>query len=89
MIVRMLLGLGGFPPRRGEPEAERVHRWLGESNAGRRFIAYLTGEAELLAMTANRLNLSGDEELRDMAREIGRTSDRLWTLVGVRDSERI
>lgn len=39
-------------------------------------------------MAANRLNLSGDEELRETGRELGNSADRLWTWMGVPQAER-
>jgi len=60
--------------------ADDISRWLRESRVGSDLTTYLRGEAELLTMAANRLHASGDEDLRQMARELARSADRLKLL---------
>jgi len=66
--------------------ADDISRWLRESRVGNDLTTYLRGEAELLTMAANRLHASGDEELRHMARELGKSADRL-ALLGDSDGQ--
>lgn len=82
LLVRMLGDLLCEAPRRGEAPRDTAARWLRDSELGRRFTTYLSDEAGLLAMAANRLNISGDEDLREIARELGAAADRLWHLAG-------
>ncbi|HEY8483726.1 MAG TPA: hypothetical protein VIL13_03880 [Longimicrobiales bacterium] len=82
LLVRMLGDLLCEAPRLGETPREAAARWLRESEVGRRFTAYLADEARLLAMAANRLNLTGDEDLREIAVALGAAAERLWHLAG-------
>jgi hypothetical protein len=88
ILARLLVHLRHFDRRPGEDERAAVHRWLGQSEPGRRLVAYLADEAGLLAMAANRLNLSGDDELREIGLELGRSAERIWTVLGTPRPER-
>jgi hypothetical protein len=88
MIDRLLVSLLQTSRRWGEDDLARIRRWFTMSEPGQQLTRYLSDEAGLLAMAANRLNLSGDEELREMGRELGRSAERLWTLMGVPQGER-
>lgn len=76
-------------PRRGELPWQTAARWLHTSYLGRRFTGYLADEARLLAMAANRLNLTGDDELREIASALGAAADRLWHLAGTPPGARL
>jgi hypothetical protein len=82
LLVQLLAHLSHFPRRRRESDAAWVTRWLTESELGSGLAGHLLGEAELLEMAANRLNLSGDEELREMGHELARMATRLQHLLG-------
>lgn len=69
LLVRILAHLPYFPRRCGEGDAAWVTRWLTESGLGGGLAHHLLEEAELLDMAANRLNLSGDEDLRDASEQ--------------------
>jgi hypothetical protein len=43
-------------------------------------VTYLAGEGDLLEMAANRLNVSGDEDLRMIGAELASSADRLRAL---------
>jgi hypothetical protein len=65
-----------------------VRRWLATTASGSELVRYLEDGTGLLAMAANWLNLSADEDLREIGRELANSADRLWTLVGTPPSER-
>jgi hypothetical protein len=88
ILHRLLAHALNFPGRRGEDDFDRVHRWLTTTQPGSELVGYLEGEAGLLAMAANRLNVSGDEELREIGRELGKSAERLWTLAGTPEPNR-
>lgn len=88
LIVRLLVHLLSFRRRLGEDDVALVERWLDRSEPGRGFAQYLADEAELLAMAANRLNLTGDDDLREIAPELGNAATRLRTLVGLAAADR-
>lgn len=83
LLVRILAHLPYFPRRRWEDDAAWVTRWLTESELGGGLANHLLEEAELLDMAANRLSLSGDEDLREMGHELGNMAGRMRTLLGV------
>jgi 2-hydroxychromene-2-carboxylate isomerase len=82
LLARMLGDLLCEAPRPGETPRATAARWLRESEPGRRFTRYLADEARLLAMAANRLNLTGDDDLREIASALGAAARRLWHLAG-------
>jgi hypothetical protein len=84
LLVRLLVDLLNFERRRHEDDVALVTRWLVECELGAGLADHLSAEAELLEMAANRLNICGDEELREIGREVGATSERLRRLVGPR-----
>ena len=88
MLDRLLVHAVNFPRLRGEDDFDRVRRWLTSTEPGVELVRYLRDEASLLAMAANRLNVSTDEELREIGRELGNAADRLWTLTGTPAGER-
>jgi hypothetical protein len=88
ILDRLLVHAVSFPARRGEDDCDRVRRWLAATGPGSELVRYLSDEAGLLAMAASRLDLSGDEELREIGRELANGADRLWTLVGTPPSDR-
>lgn len=81
ILDRLLVHALSFPARRGEDGFDRVTRWRTETEGGRELVRYLRDEAELLEMAANRLNVSGDEELREIGAELANAGDRLRRLV--------
>ena len=83
LIVRLLTDLIRTPRKRGESDPELVRRWLAQTELGSGFANHLADEADLLEMAANRLNISGDDELREISAELGNIAGRLRTLVGV------
>lgn len=82
MLTRILMSLIAFPRQRKEDVTVWIDRWLQESEVGQQWRSYLEGEAELVAMAANRLNVSGDDELREIAAELAKVSGRLRALAG-------
>lgn len=82
MLPRILMSLIAFPRQRKEDVTVWIHRWLRESKVGQQWRSYLEGEAELVDMAANRLNISGDDELREMGLELAKVSGRLRALAG-------
>jgi hypothetical protein len=82
LLVRIMVDLLHHPQIRGESSHALVRRWLVESEVGRRFDTYLADEAEILLMAANRLNISGDEDLREISVELARIAKRLEVLRG-------
>jgi hypothetical protein len=80
LLVRILYTaaheLGG---RRG-PDPSDVRDWLRQSRVGQELVTYVAGEGDLLEMAANRLNVSGDEDLRMIGAELAKSAERLRAL---------
>lgn len=89
LLVRILGHLLTEEPRPGETPQETAARWLRESETGSQFAGYLAEEAGLLAMAAERLELTGDEDLREYARGLRAAADRLWHLTGTPPDDRV
>ena len=88
ILVKRLAVLRDAPARSGEDPFETADRLLEATQEGEELLTYLRGEAGLLAMAANRLNISGDEELREIGTALGDASERLWKLVGAGEEGR-
>lgn len=88
LLDRILFSLLHLRRRRGEDEWQRIRRWLEETDLGRRFHGYLSDEAGLLALAAQRLEKTGDEEWQEMGRELQKSAERLWILAGTPPAER-
>jgi len=82
VLVDLLAMLLAAPGVRGEDVVERATRLLETTTAGKGLTGYLSEEAGLLALAADRLNLSGDEELREMGMALGQAAERLRLLAG-------
>lgn len=80
LLVRVLGVFHHQARRPWESEFELARRWLTQSELGCRFVEHLQSEAVLLEMAANRLNVSGDEELREIGRELVGMADRMRTI---------
>jgi hypothetical protein len=78
----LLVHLLHYRQQHGENDMARVRLWLSISELGGRLVQHLADEAELLDMVANRLNISGDEELREIGDEVGKVAERLRSIVG-------
>lgn len=87
ILDRILLHLLNYPRRRGEDDIALIARWRREAATAHELLRYLGDEADLLTMAANRLNVSGDEELREMGHELALSGRRLRVLGGI-DTER-
>lgn len=83
VLERLLTHLHAFRPRGVKDHQDIVRAWLRSSEPGAELRRYMADEASLLDAAANRLNVSGDDELRDMGRELGDAGDRLRKLAGV------
>jgi hypothetical protein len=83
LLERLLSEIRAFPARPGEEDATTVRRWLLTTETGRALNDYIAEEAGTLAAAADRLNLSGDPELREISGEVGRAANRLSALAGV------
>lgn len=83
LLNRILTSLVAFPRRRNEHPTNWIDRWLHGSEVGQQWRSYLVDESELVGMAANRLNISGDDELREIGLELARVSHRLRALAGV------
>jgi hypothetical protein len=83
LLERLLSEIRAFPAPRGEDPATTVRRWLLTSETGRALNDYIAEEAGLLAAAADRLNLSGDPDLREISLDVGRAANRLSALAGV------
>jgi hypothetical protein len=82
ILERLLTHLHAFRPRHLVDHRDIVRAWLAGTEQGRELRQYLAGEAGLLDAATERLNVSGDEELREIGGEIGRGADRLRQLAG-------
>lgn len=83
VFERLLTHLHAFRPRGVRDHQDLVRAWLVASEPGSELRRYVADEASLLVAAADRLNVSGDEELREMGRELGRAAARLRKLAGV------
>ncbi len=83
ILERLLTHLHAFRPRGVHDHQDIVRAWLTDSEPGRELRRYCADEASLLDAAADRLNLTGDEDLREMGRELGNGADRLRRLGGV------
>jgi hypothetical protein len=83
VLERLLTHLHAFRPRGVHDHQDIVRAWMTSTEPGLELRRYCADEAALLDAAADRLNLSRDVDLRDMARELGKAADRLRGLVGV------
>lgn len=88
ILERLLTHLHGFRPRGVQDHQDIVRAWLTATEPGAELRRYCADEASLLDAAANRLNVSGDNELREIAQELGHAADRLRKLAGVPREDR-
>lgn len=79
--------LGQPPPAPGEDGESVARRWLSASETGMRLTEYLMQEAGLLAVASSRLQVTGDQELTEIGRELRRSAQRLSRLAGGRTED--
>jgi uncharacterized protein YeaO (DUF488 family) len=87
VLERLLTHLHAFRPRGVQDHQDIVRAWMTSTEPGLELRRYCADEASLLDAAADRLNLSGDVDLRDMARELANAAERLRKLAGVRQDD--
>ena len=88
VLERLLTSLHAFRPRGVRDHQDIVRAWLRSSEPGAELRRYVADEASLLDAAADRLNVSGDDELQEMGRELGNAANRLRKLAGVPREDR-
>lgn len=83
VLERLLTHLHAFRPRGVQDHQDIVHAWMTSTEPGLELRRYCADEAGLLDAAADRLNVAGDVDLREMARELGNAAERLRKLAGV------
>lgn len=83
VLERLLTDLHAFRPHGVRDHQDIVRAWLRSSEPGIELRRWVADEASLLDAAANRLNLSGDDELREIGQELGHAAERLRKLAGV------
>jgi hypothetical protein len=87
VLEPLLTHLHAFRPRDVQDHQDIVRAWMTSTEPGLELRRYCAGEAGLLDAAADRLNLSGDVDLREMARELSNAAERLRKLAGVSREE--
>jgi hypothetical protein len=87
VLERLLTHLHAFRPRDVQDHQDIVRAWMTSTEPGLELRRYCADEAGLLDAAVDRLNLSGDVDLREMAKELGNAAGRLRKLAGVSKSE--
>jgi hypothetical protein len=83
ILERLFTHLHAFGPRSVQNHQDIVRAWLTSTEPGSELRRYCADGASLLPAAADRLNASGDDELREMGLELGKAAERLRKLVGV------
>lgn len=81
ILTQLLAHVNVFPALRRESPLETAQRWLDETESGGELCSYLRDEAGMLDSAADHLNATGNEALREIARELGNAASRLRRLV--------
>ena len=83
VFERLLTHLHAFRPSGVRDHQDIVRAWLRDTEPGAELRRYCADEASLLDAAADRLNVAGEVDLREIGMELGSAADRLRKLAGV------